>query len=69
MTQSSPGAATLASAVPLTLIAVEYRRPSADVCDEQVVEVAAAEDQQPAEAFAADVGDPTLGMRSLLRSP
>jgi hypothetical protein len=38
-----------------------------DVCDEHVVEVAAAEDQQPVEALAADAADPPFGVRSGLR--
>jgi hypothetical protein len=36
---------------------------------ESVVEVAAAEDQQPVEALAADAGDRAFGMRSRLRRP
>ena len=34
---------------------------------EDVVEVAAADDQEPLEAFAADASDPALGVRSRLR--
>src|SRR5436190_24398317 len=41
----------------------------ADVGDEHVVEVAAAEDQQPVEALTADAADPALGMGARLRRP
>jgi len=34
-----------------------------------VLEVAAADDQQPVEAFPADASDPALGVRSCLRRP
>jgi hypothetical protein len=40
-----------------------------DVSGEHVVEVAAAEDQQPVEALAADASDPALGVRSRLGCP
>src|SRR6266511_1460312 len=40
-----------------------------DVGDEHVLEVAAAEDQQPVEALAADAADPALGMGARLRRP
>jgi hypothetical protein len=40
-----------------------------DVCDEHVLEVAAAEDQQPVEALSADAADPALGMGARLRRP
>src|SRR5262249_53399666 len=40
-----------------------------NVRDEHVPEVAAAEDQQPVEALAADAADPALGVRSCLRRP
>ena len=36
---------------------------------EDVVEVAAADDQEPVEAFAADASDPALGVRSRFRRP
>jgi hypothetical protein len=40
-----------------------------DVRGEDVLEVAAAEDQQPVETFTADAADPALGARSRLRRP
>ena len=40
-----------------------------DVGREDVVEVAAAEDQHPVEALAADAADPALGVRPRLRRP
>jgi hypothetical protein len=38
-----------------------------NVCDEHVVEVAAAEDQQSVEALAANASDPPFSVRSRLR--
>src|SRR5215207_6169589 len=40
-----------------------------DVCDEHVVEVAAAEDQQAVEALAPNAFDPAFSVRSRLRRP
>jgi hypothetical protein len=40
-----------------------------DVSDENVVEVAAAKDQQPVEAVASEAADPAFGMGARLRRP
>jgi hypothetical protein len=40
-----------------------------NVCDEHVVKVAAAEDQEPVDAFAANASDPPFSVRSRLRRP
>jgi hypothetical protein len=40
-----------------------------DVCEQDMIEVAAADDQDPVEALAAHAPDPALGVRSHLRRP
>jgi hypothetical protein len=40
-----------------------------DVGRDDVLEVAAAKNQEPVEAFAADAADPALGVRSCLSAP
>ena len=40
-----------------------------DIRGENVLEVAATDDEDPVEAFAADAADPALGMRPCLRRP
>jgi hypothetical protein len=44
-------------------------RPMLVVCDEDMIEVAAADDQDPVEALAVHAPDPALGVRSRLRRP